>query len=223
MKKERQVLMAAAALTQYEKQKVWHSRTTNNTDSSQTTSLPTVSSLTTAVNGEGSTTDGVRENEFITTNATVTNLPLTNVVSTLQSSHSKTENQSSTKTTERVVNSVTSDTSSSKTSTLPSTLITISGNTSQSQGTKKAKRASSSSTNAFYSSIILPVVITLIVVTLAVFVLVCLYRMCWKTDPGTPENGNDQPQSDKESVKLLTVKTISHESDECSAQGKTKN
>ncbi|XP_076998809.1 endomucin isoform X3 [Tamandua tetradactyla] len=28
----------------------------------------------------------------------------------------------------------------------------------------------------------------------------------------TPENGNDQPQSDKESVKLLTVKTISHES-----------
>ncbi|ELK06373.1 Endomucin [Pteropus alecto] len=36
--------------------------------------------------------------------------------------------------------------------------------------------------------------------------------MCRKTDPGTPENGNDQPQSDKESVKLLTVKTISHES-----------
>uniref|UniRef100_A0A2K6EUD5 Endomucin n=1 Tax=Propithecus coquereli TaxID=379532 RepID=A0A2K6EUD5_PROCO len=29
---------------------------------------------------------------------------------------------------------------------------------------------------------------------------------------GTQENGNDQPQSDKESVKLLTVKTISHES-----------
>uniref|UniRef100_A0A2I3H1N7 Endomucin n=1 Tax=Nomascus leucogenys TaxID=61853 RepID=A0A2I3H1N7_NOMLE len=40
---------------------------------------------------------------------------------------------------------------------------------------------------------------------------------------GTPENGNDQPQSDKESVKLLTVKTISHESGEHSAQGKTKN
>ncbi|XP_037063029.1 endomucin isoform X1 [Peromyscus leucopus] len=39
----------------------------------------------------------------------------------------------------------------------------------------------------------------------------------------TPENGNDQPQSDKESVKLLTVKTISHESGEHSAQGKTKN
>uniref|UniRef100_A0A8C3W2Z3 Endomucin n=1 Tax=Catagonus wagneri TaxID=51154 RepID=A0A8C3W2Z3_9CETA len=44
-----------------------------------------------------------------------------------------------------------------------------------------------------------------------------------KETPGTPENGNDQPQSDKESVKLLTVKTISHESGEHSAQGKTKN
>ncbi|XP_036742798.1 endomucin isoform X2 [Manis pentadactyla] len=71
--------------------------------------------------------------------------------------------------------------------------------------------------------IILPVVIVLIVITLSVFVLVGLYRMCWKTDPGTPENGNDQPQSDKESVKLLTVKTISHEPGEHSAQGKTKN
>ncbi|ELW63356.1 Endomucin, partial [Tupaia chinensis] len=60
--------------------------------------------------------------------------------------------------------------------------------------------------------IILPVVIALIVITLSVFGLVGLYRMCWKTDPGTQENGNDQPQSDKESVKLLTVKTISHES-----------
>lgn len=66
-------------------------------------------------------------------------------------------------------------------------------------------------------------VIALIVITLSVFVLVGLYRMCWKKDPGTPENGNDQPQSDKESVKLLTVKTISHESGEHSAQGKTKN
>ncbi|KFO37140.1 Endomucin [Fukomys damarensis] len=62
------------------------------------------------------------------------------------------------------------------------------------------------------AGIILPVVIVLIVITLSVFVLVGLYRMCWKNDPGTPENGSDQPQSDKESVKLLTVKTLSHES-----------
>uniref|UniRef100_A0A452QW24 Endomucin n=1 Tax=Ursus americanus TaxID=9643 RepID=A0A452QW24_URSAM len=79
-------------------------------------------------------------------------------------------------------------------------------------GTEDAKNASSSSASPSYSGIILPVVIALIVVTLSAFVLVGLYRMCWKTDPGTPENGNDQPQSDKESVKLLTVKTISHES-----------
>ncbi|XP_047712737.1 endomucin isoform X5 [Prionailurus viverrinus] len=94
---------------------------------------------------------------------------------------------------------------------------------SQHKNTEDAKNASSSSASPSYSSIILPVVIALIVVTLSAFILVGLYRMCWKTDPGTPENGNDQPQSDKESVKLLTVKTISHESGEHSAQGKTKN
>ncbi|VTJ82838.1 Hypothetical predicted protein [Marmota monax] len=33
----------------------------------------------------------------------------------------------------------------------------------------------------------------------------------------------NRPQSDKESVKLLTVKTISNESGEHSAQGKSKN
>ncbi|XP_016049277.1 endomucin isoform X2 [Erinaceus europaeus] len=63
-----------------------------------------------------------------------------------------------------------------------------------------------------YSSVILPVVIALIVITLSVFALVGLYRLCRRTQPGAPENGNDQPpQSDRESVKLLTVKTISHE------------
>lgn len=36
----------------------------------------------------------------------------------------------------------------------------------------------------YFLGIILPVVIVLIVITLSVFVLVGLYRMCWKTDPG---------------------------------------
>ncbi|XP_070468687.1 endomucin isoform X1 [Equus przewalskii] len=168
-------------------------------------------------------TTSVTKGEFITTNTTVTSLPVSDAVSTLQSSHNKTENQNSTKTTERTGNTLPPDTSPSKTSKLPS--ITMPENVSQSQetGTENAKNASSSSTNPSYSSIILPVVITLIVVTLSVFVLVGLYRMCWKTDPGAPDNGNDQPQSDKESVKLLTVKTISHESGEHCAQGKTKN
>ncbi|XP_047654651.1 endomucin isoform X3 [Phacochoerus africanus] len=115
------------------------------------------------------------------------------------------------------------ESSPSETSTLSSiSAITTSENILHFQGIENARNASSS-TSPSYSSIILPVVIALIVITLSVFVLVGLYRMCWKKDPGTPENGNDQPQSDKESVKLLTVKTISHESGEHSAQGKTKN
>ncbi|XP_068398600.1 endomucin isoform X3 [Eschrichtius robustus] len=176
----------------------------------ETSLLSTLSSVTTAVSGEGSTAKGVTKTEFITTRETVTSLPLPNAISTLQSSQSK-------------INTLQPDASPSRIPTLSSISVTILENISQSQGTENAKNASSSSTNPSYSSIILPVVIALIAITLSVFALVGLYRMCWKTDPGTPENGNDQPQSDKESVKLLTVKTISHESGEHSAQGKTKN
>lgn len=196
---------------------------TTNKESSQTSLLPTLSSLTTTVKGD--TTNGVTKNKFITANTTVTNL-LPNAVSTLQSSQHTTENQNSVKITEKSVTSVNTrqpDASPSKTSLLPSVSTVIPENTSQSQGTENAKNASSSSASPSYSSVILPVVIALIVITLSAFVLVGLYRMCRKTDPGTPENGNDQPQSDKESVKLLTVKTISHESGEHSAQGKNKN
>ncbi|XP_058922507.1 endomucin [Kogia breviceps] len=189
----------------------------------ETSLLSTLSSVTTAVNGEGSTVKGVTQTEFITPRTTVINLPLPNAISTLQSSQSKTEIQSSIKATETPVNTLQPDASPSRIPTLSSISVTILENISQSQGTENAKNASSSSSSPSYSSIILPVVIALIAITLSVFALVGLYRMCWKTDPGTPENGNDQPQSDKESVKLLTVKTISHESGERSAQGKTKN
>ncbi|XP_036620680.1 endomucin [Trichosurus vulpecula] len=91
------------------------------------------------------------------------------------------------------------------------------------ESSKDSGNTSSLQTSPSYSSVILPVVIALIAITLSVFTLVGLYRMCWKTDPGTPDNGTDQPQSDKESVKLLTVKTISPETSEQSAQGKNKN
>ncbi|XP_019652241.1 endomucin isoform X2 [Ailuropoda melanoleuca] len=188
---------------------------------SSTSSQPTHSLLTTTV--KGTTTSGVTKTELTVTNATVTKIPLLNSSSTLPSSQNKTENQSSIKTTETPVSPLYSDASSPHTSTLTSISVTPPGNNSQFQGTEDAKNASSSSASPSYSGIILPVVIALIVVTLSAFVLVGLYRMCWKTDPGTPENGNDQPQSDKESVKLLTVKTISHESGEHSAQGKAKN
>ncbi|XP_043427654.1 endomucin isoform X2 [Prionailurus bengalensis] len=183
---------------------------TTNKESLNSSLLPTLSSLTTTIKDEGNTTKGVMKNEFTTANATVTNPPLPNAASTSQSSQHK-------------INTLYPETSPSNASTLPSISITIPGNISQFQDTEDAKNASSSSASPSYSSIILPVVIALIVVTLSAFILVGLYRMCWKTDPGTPENGNDQPQSDKESVKLLTVKTISHESGEHSAQGKTKN
>ncbi|XP_030169220.1 endomucin isoform X2 [Lynx canadensis] len=183
---------------------------TANKESLNSSLLPTLSSLTTTIKDEGNTTKSVMKNEFTTANATVTNPPLSNAASTSQSSQHK-------------INTLQPETSPSNASTLPSISITIPGNISQFQDTEDAKNASSSSASPSYSSIILPVVIALIVVTLSAFILVGLYRMCWKTDPGTPENGNDQPQSDKESVKLLTVKTISHESGEHSAQGKTKN
>ncbi|XP_077611862.1 endomucin isoform X3 [Crocuta crocuta] len=183
---------------------------TTNKESLNTPLLPTVLSPTTIIKAEvGNTTKGIVKNEFITANATVTHPPLSNVLTTQSSQHK--------------VNALHPGISPSPASTSPSMPVTVPGNTSQFQGTEDAKNASSSSAKPSYSSIILPVVIALIVVTLSAFILVGLYRMCRKTDPGTPENGNDQPQSDKESVKLLTVKTISHESGEHSAQGKIKN
>ncbi|NXY83476.1 MUCEN protein, partial [Alcedo cyanopectus] len=61
-----------------------------------------------------------------------------------------------------------------------------------------------------FAGVILPVVITLIVITLSVFSLVALYRMCQKKTPGTW----CVAQSDKEGVKLLSVKTTSSETGE---------
>lgn len=145
-------------------------------------------------------------------------------VSAVQSSLPKAENQSSVQTTKTPVNTPKPDVPVSKVNILLSTVGTIQQNNSQSPASaENASNASPSSTSPSYSSVILPVVIALIVITLSVFVLVGFYRICRKTDSGTQENGNDQPQSDKESVKLLTVKTISHESGEHSAQRKGKN
>lgn len=197
---------------------------TTNKEFLQTSPLPTLASLTTTVKGEEATTNDVTKEVLTTKSATVTDLPLPNDVSTLQSSQNKTENQSLVNTTERPVITSQPDASPSKTSILLSISTATAENISQSQGTESEKNnASPSSTSSSHSSVILPVVIALIVITLSVFALVGLYRLCRKTDPGTAENGNDQPQSDKESVKLLTVKTISHESGERSAQGKNKN
>uniref|UniRef100_A0A669Q7U4 Endomucin n=1 Tax=Phasianus colchicus TaxID=9054 RepID=A0A669Q7U4_PHACC len=64
-----------------------------------------------------------------------------------------------------------------------------------------------------YSSVILPIVIALIVITLSAFSLVALYRVCQKKTPDRQENGTEQTQSDKEGVKLLSVKTTSAETE----------
>ncbi|NXM25053.1 MUCEN protein, partial [Oxyruncus cristatus] len=65
-----------------------------------------------------------------------------------------------------------------------------------------------------FAGIILPVVITLIVITLSVFSLVALYKMCQKKTPGTCFAFSGWAQSDKDGVKLLSVKTTSPETGE---------
>ncbi|XP_040094315.1 endomucin [Oryx dammah] len=198
---------------------------TEGISSKEPTQTPHVlsSPVTLRAEGDRTSTKNIMETKLSTTEATVMSQSLSRVVSTSQSSDSKTETQSSIKATETPVNTSPPEASSFRTTTLSSISVTTPENISPSQGLENAKNASASTTSPSYSSFILPMVIALIVITLSVFVLVGLYRMCWKTDPGTQENGNEQPQSDKESVKLLTVKTISHESGEHSAQGKTKN
>ncbi|XP_034298064.1 endomucin isoform X2 [Pantherophis guttatus] len=66
--------------------------------------------------------------------------------------------------------------------------------------------------DASYIGIILPVVIALIVISVIVFLLMALYRMCLKTTPERQENGTEQAPSDKENVKLISVKTTSSDS-----------
>ncbi|NXP31232.1 MUCEN protein, partial [Leiothrix lutea] len=71
-----------------------------------------------------------------------------------------------------------------------------------------------------FADVILPIVITLIVITLSVFSLVALYKMCQKNTPGiwfasSAGGEKSMAQSDKEGVKLLSVKTTSPETGEC--------
>ncbi|NWW39773.1 MUCEN protein, partial [Panurus biarmicus] len=69
-----------------------------------------------------------------------------------------------------------------------------------------------------FADVILPIVITLIVITLSVFSLVALYKMCQKKTPGiwfAFSAGGGEINSDKEGVKLLSVKTTSSETGEC--------
>lgn len=194
---------------------------TTNSATPKTPLMPALNSPTTPKHE--TTTHDVIKNEVSTTKTTVPNPTISNAVSTLSSPQNKTENQTSIRTTEISVTNQLPDDQRPKTTETPSASLTTAKTISQIQDTEDGKITATTSTTPSYSSVILPVVIALIVITVLVFTLVGLYRICWKRDPGTPESGNDQPQSDKESVKLLTVKTISHESGEHSAQGKAKN
>ncbi|XP_041905649.1 endomucin isoform X2 [Corvus kubaryi] len=97
------------------------------------------------------------------------------------------------------------------------TSLTTSGNPKSSSGNQ-----TQTGSDIRYSNVILPIVITLIVTTLSVFSLVALYKMCQKKTPERQENGAEQAQSDKEGVKLLSVKTTSSETGEHSSHGKNK-
>ncbi|NWS33382.1 MUCEN protein, partial [Polioptila caerulea] len=66
-----------------------------------------------------------------------------------------------------------------------------------------------------FADVILPVVITLIVITLSVFSLVALYKMCQKKTPGIWFAFSPGGNQYKEGVKLLSVKTTSSETGEC--------
>ncbi|XP_052631547.1 endomucin isoform X1 [Harpia harpyja] len=155
-----------------------------------TTQLP-VKAMTTTAEKSDSTTN--------TTQASVTQL-----------THSESLDASSTKR-----QSFSSTISLQKTTSAPGTSglhvrspteSTTFGSTGTSSGNKNA-----AGSDIHYSSVILPIVITLIVITLSVFSLVALYRMCQKKTPERQENGTEQAQSDKEGVKLLSVKTTSPE------------
>nr|XP_020661093.1 endomucin isoform X1 [Pogona vitticeps] len=62
-----------------------------------------------------------------------------------------------------------------------------------------------------YRGIILPVIIALIVISLVVFLLMAMYKICLKTTPERQDNGTEQAPLDKENVKLISVKTTSPE------------
>ncbi|NWW49965.1 MUCEN protein, partial [Pedionomus torquatus] len=66
-----------------------------------------------------------------------------------------------------------------------------------------------------FVGVILPIVITLIVITLSVFSLVALYRVCQKKTPGIWFTFSGLVGKDQKGVKLLSVKTTSPETGKC--------
>ncbi|XP_044875502.1 endomucin isoform X4 [Mauremys mutica] len=115
--------------------------------------------------------------------------------------------------------------SAGKTESLPGSSVTAtSDSTWMTAGPGSPGSNDKQADNDQYSNIILPVVIALIVITLSVFILVALYRMCRRKTTEGQETGTEQATTDKEGVKLLSVKTktTSPETGEHSSQGKNR-
>ncbi|XP_032300213.1 endomucin isoform X3 [Coturnix japonica] len=198
---------------------------TTTTASTMTMSITTRYNTTTSANATESTTQHTTAQQpaQVTTTARTESENTTNAVQVHGTQSAQNESLSATTTKMGTLTPTASlqvNTTASGTSVLSvSTLLipTDSGSTANSSEKTKALEDT-----IHYSSVILPVVIALIVITLSTFSLVALYRVCNKKTPDRQENGTEQAQSDKEGVKLLSVKTTSAETGENSSQGKNK-
>ncbi|XP_072191122.1 endomucin isoform X2 [Excalfactoria chinensis] len=198
---------------------------TTTTASTTTVSITARYSTTTPTNATGSTTQHTTAQQpaQVTTTARTESESTTSAVQVHGTQSAQNESLSATTTKTGTLsptaslqeNTTASGTSDLSVSTLP--IPTGSGSTGNSSEKTKVLEDT-----IHYSSVILPVVIALIVITLSAFSLVALYRVCHKKTPDRQENGTEQAQSDKEGVKLLSVKTTSAETGENSSQGKNK-
>ncbi|XP_064275334.1 endomucin [Passer domesticus] len=186
-----------------------------------TTSSPTSSSP----NATSQTAQGTTEKPPTVTSAASTSLSTTNTTQASGAQSAQNESLDAASTTGRSFSSTVSpktNTSVSGTSGLPTSSPTNSAKPTSESPNSSSGNQTHTGSNISYSNVILPIVITLIVITLSVFSLVALYKMCQKKTPERQENGAEQAQSDKEGVKLLSVKTTSSETGEHSSHGKNK-
>ncbi|KAI1238517.1 hypothetical protein IHE44_0013251 [Lamprotornis superbus] len=185
--------------------------TVNSTTSAVT---PKAGSTSSSTNAASQTTQGTAKQPPAVTTAASTSLSTANTTQASVTQLAQNESLDAASTTGQSFPSTVSperNTSASGTSGLPMSSPTNSTNpTSESP---KSSSGNQTGSDISYSNIILPIVITLIVITLSVFSLVALYKMCQKKTPERQENGAEQAQSDKEGVKLLSVKTTSPETD----------
>ncbi|XP_058694459.1 endomucin isoform X1 [Poecile atricapillus] len=185
----------------------------------------TISPMSSSPNATSQTTQGTTEKPPAVTSVASTSLSTTNTTQASGTQSAENKNLDAASTTGQSFSSTVSperNTSASGTSGLP-----MSSPTSTTKPTSESPKSSSGNqtqtgSDINYSNVILPVVITLIVITLSVFSLVALYKMCQKKTPERQENGAEQAQSGKEGVKLLSVKTTSSETGEHSSHGKNK-